>query len=1174
MQAIGRRRSKRFALNGTDTYKENSDSEDSASYSEAEESDEEFELSTKKRGKRSVNSENKRRHSSKENVAPIDFEENRYYQALSHPDISVMDLALEWIDEYTSHRDKGQEATSLADLINLILRCCGCYCLLQPHDLANIDSAAETVSELAIAFEKQKSHEFPFVSNNKELKFFRKNILEFFSNIVQLSHEKGLLYSTGSEDADADAEEEMDHSSEASSMNKILVWLSCLCTSNIRPLRYVSTAILLELQTKLCEVISSISNALEKNQRQLSNIKSSKNGRSNRSTQNKKADIVYKNVAMYHKQKEIIKDYFSEITETTFIHRYRDIDPMVRQECLQKLGEWMVLYPDFFFQSSYLRYFGWLLSDPSSSVRGEIAKALLKLYKTSSVSDNSMSLGFRQFTERFKSQMIQMIMKDTDFNVKSSLIQVSCELFKIGFLDSTDVEQVTSYFFYIVDNGSSFGVANEEKLKLLLAKFVSMVNEQYTHNERDHLSLILNAYSCEQFEDTPGKLNFEECLRLKNLISILSSTYRKYNSDKDDKNSSSDQTYDLPLVAKVFRYLSQVPPYLGAWEVIVKHLLLDFSSLRFVSKSDQQEKEISELHELRGAIEPQDPFSFTILLNCLCGSLSVILSNKKNTKAAPELPKADDVLVKLANYFPRIITKCFNSSNNALLFVHIWNIALSSTTDSNICTTYHRTGQLTTYNDISTKILRLCKDHDFIHDQNDTATIIFDHYFKIILNEQDSDRSESSKESSLFTTADLRLGIQNLCIGLSAQIKQDLKRIEDQIPDSSVEETTAIIASFKSLAASFLKVNTLGSHLNINPYLSDINKEESLLISLFNEIQNKINLESFIKASAKEFLTNFDDLFLIYSVFLDTVLVSYSWKLEELVSSTKELVNIQGTHDIELIFSDLNPIFQHIQTFFGTVSNMLKYAFAYSGSSHFNLEASQEYLLLNKLKLLRTLFAAKFIDLLVSIKIFYIKFKDNNGFANFGSFFNSNFEVIKLIENKLPVATQKMLLDVFLDKEAKVAKFNGLNLDRFDDEDVNFEEIQDDEDIEEALSDNLSDSQKDDNISKIEAKKVLSLSINEKKKETISWNLEKDMCVYAIKLLSLVQIHMVDKFVFKRLRLNYEKMGGLFQQIIEQNIKQLNDTNANINDEESSISSYENAIQEPSTDPTQYSNLE
>ncbi|CCE88438.1 Piso0_001943 [Millerozyma farinosa CBS 7064] len=1172
MQAIGRRRSKRFALNGTGTYKENSDSEDSASYSEAEESDEEFELSTKKRGKRSVNTENKRRHSSKESVTPKDFEENRYYRALSHPDISVVDLALEWIDEYASHRDEGKEATSLADLINLILRCCGCYCLLQPHDLANIDSAAETVSELAIAFEKQKSHEFPFVSNNKELKFFRKNILEFFSNIVQLSHEKGLLYSAGSDNAEG--EDGLDQSSEASSMNKILVWLSCLCTSNIRPLRYVSTVILLELQTKLCEVISNVSNALEKNQRQLSNIKSSKQGRSNRSTQKKKADIIHKNVTMYHKQKEIIKDYFNEITETTFIHRYRDIDPMVRQECLQKLGEWMILYPDFFFQSSYLRYFGWLLSDPSSTVRSEIAKALLKLYKSSSVSDNSMSLGFRQFTERFKSQMIQMIMKDTDFNVKSNLIQVSCELFKIGFLDPSDIEEVTVYFFYIVDNGSSFGLANEEKLKLLLAKFVSMVNEQYTHNEKDHLSLILNAYSCEQFDDTPGKLNFEECLRLKNLINILSSTYKKYNLDKDHKNSTSDQAYDLPLVAKVFRYLSQIPPYLVAWEVIVKHLLLDFSSLKFISKSDKQEKEMSELHELREAIEPQDPLSFTILLNCLCGSLSVILSNKKNTKTAPEFPKADDVLVKLANCFPRIVTKGFSSSNNALLFVHIWNIALSSSTENNICTTYHQIGQLSTYNDISTKILRLCKDHDFMHDRNDTAAIIFDQYFKIILNDQDSDRSEKSKESSLFTTADLRLGIQNLCIGLSAQIKQEIQRIENQIPKGSIEETTAIIASFKSLTASFLKFNTLGSYLNINPYLNDINKEESLLLSLFNEIQNKLNLESYIKTSAKEFLTNFDDLFSIYSVTLDTVLVCYSWKLEELVSSTKELVNMQGTNDIELIFVDLNPILQHIQTFFGKVSNMVKYAFAYFGSSHFNLEANQESLLLSKLKLLRTLFAAKFIDLLVSIKIFYIKFKDNNGFTNFESFFTSNSEVMKLIENKLPDATQKMLLDVFLDKEAKVAKFNGLDLDRFDDEDVNFEEIQDEEKIEGAFSDDLSDSEKDDNVSKIEAKKILSLSINEKKRETINWNLEKDMCVYAIKLLSLVQIHMVDKFVFKRLRLNYEKMGALFQQIIEQNIKQLNDTNANMNDEDSSVSSYENATKEPSTDPTQYSNLE
>jgi hypothetical protein len=45
------------------------------------------------------------------------------------------------------------------------------------------------------------------------------------------------------------------------------------------------------------------------------------------------------------------------------MHKYRDVDPEIRQACISAMGSWIVSYPSLFLQDLYLKYIGWTLND-------------------------------------------------------------------------------------------------------------------------------------------------------------------------------------------------------------------------------------------------------------------------------------------------------------------------------------------------------------------------------------------------------------------------------------------------------------------------------------------------------------------------------------------------------------------------------------------------------------------------------------------------------------------------------------------------------------------------------------------------------------------------------------------------------------------------------------------
>lgn len=107
------------------------------------------------------------------------------------------------------------------------------------------------------------------------------------------------------------------------------------------------------------------------------------------------------------------------MSSSVFVHRYRDLDPSIRAECVRAIGLWFKKYPGHFLDGAYLRYVGWVLSDSNTHVRLEAVNALSGVYAQA---DYIGSLN--HFTERFKPRLIEMATGDTELSVRVAVIKV------------------------------------------------------------------------------------------------------------------------------------------------------------------------------------------------------------------------------------------------------------------------------------------------------------------------------------------------------------------------------------------------------------------------------------------------------------------------------------------------------------------------------------------------------------------------------------------------------------------------------------------------------------------------------------------------------------------------------------------------------------------------------
>jgi cohesin complex subunit SA-1/2 len=242
-------------------------------------------------------------------------------------------------------------------------------------------------------------------------------------------------------------------------VENIRAWVSTMSSATNRPLRHTATVAALAFETGLAEYGRELA---EMNAQQLRQTEGEK--KRGKNANKARVSEMESQVKENAKKEQIVKNELNDWFNAVFIHRYRDVDHHIRLECMQALGDYVMIYPDLFFDGTFIRYFGWLMSDLNAQTRLETLKSLMRIYK-----DDEKQHGMRAFTERFRERIVEMATRDSDAGVRGAAIDLLDVIRSAGFLEPDDIDSVGRLIF-----------DSEPRVRKAVVKFfIDNVNDNY-----------------------------------------------------------------------------------------------------------------------------------------------------------------------------------------------------------------------------------------------------------------------------------------------------------------------------------------------------------------------------------------------------------------------------------------------------------------------------------------------------------------------------------------------------------------------------------------------------------------------------------------------------------------------------------------------------------------------
>lgn len=193
-------------------------------------------------------------------------------------------------------------------------------------------------------------------------------------------------------------------------------------SSIYRPFRHTATLVGLKVISALCDIGENLRDELATANRQLNTEKKKPGNAKNRE---KLRTMTQKSTTAQTKCNDL-EEFLAEFFNSIFVHRIRDVESVIRVECVKELCNWMQSYQAYFVDNHYIRFLGWAFNDPVASVRSECIKSLIRLYKIEDIA-SKLSTFIRRFTPRIE----EMALYDVDVSVRVNTIQLCSSLFKL-----------------------------------------------------------------------------------------------------------------------------------------------------------------------------------------------------------------------------------------------------------------------------------------------------------------------------------------------------------------------------------------------------------------------------------------------------------------------------------------------------------------------------------------------------------------------------------------------------------------------------------------------------------------------------------------------------------------------------------------------------------------------
>ncbi|OIW29702.1 STAG-domain-containing protein [Coniochaeta ligniaria NRRL 30616] len=544
------------------------------------------------------------------------------------------DVAAHWYQRYQQ-----DNASALTDLVNCILLSAGCNQLVTEDDIRDPENCQNRLADLQNVYTEEGITDYPLISRSRGTKSFRDLLVSFFKSLLNVMHETEVMY----KDSDL--------------MENIHRWVASMSSSTLRPFRHTATTVALAMETALVEVAKKLDDRVTKMTQQAESEKARKG------KNKEKLAAIQRNLEEANQNRDICQEKIRDFFDTVFVHRYRDIDPKIRTECVEALGSWIWLLPSVFMEPEYLRYLGWMLSDVFPATRQEVLKQLARIFKR-----DAAKLG--HFIDRFRERLVEMATKDADVNVRVTAISVIETLKSTGMLEPNEIDAIGKLIF-----DSELRVR-----KAVVEFFAGCVNDSIESKVEDMGGddAIDEIFGEDQEDEYYAPRR--DWISIKCLAEILALYDTQF---EDEQPTEPPRPLDIAVdlfsaaasetrISMATQVLYEKIDHIRNWEVLAGYLLYDHTTSATSSKSKAKSKSKSHETALKDAVAPEGREE-PILLEMLCSAVKLSLSQSAEIKRKPRLETdaQEETGVNLATLIPKLLKKFGAEPSTATLVLRL-----------------------------------------------------------------------------------------------------------------------------------------------------------------------------------------------------------------------------------------------------------------------------------------------------------------------------------------------------------------------------------------------------------------------------------------------------------------------------------------------------------------------
>ncbi|KAI1330144.1 hypothetical protein F5Y16DRAFT_47114 [Xylariaceae sp. FL0255] len=526
------------------------------------------------------------------------------------------DVAGNWFQSYAN-----DDAKALTELINCVLLAAGCDQQLTEDDIRDPENSANRLGELEEAYEQTSISDYPLISRAKSSKNFRDLLTGFFESLIALLHETDVLYN----------DEEL--------LDNIQRWFGIMSSSALRPFRHTATTVGLSMLSSMIDVMKKLDVRISKSNQSLQ-------AESNRRGKNKAlVASTQKALDKANENREFVDRRVKDLFDIIFVHRYRDIDPKIRAECIEALGTWVCTLPTVYMAPEYLRYLGWLLSDVNVSTRLEVLKQLAKV-----LSRDAEKLA--HFIDRFRPRLVEMATRDAEVSVRVTAIAVVDILRRAGMLEPEEVDSISKMLF-----------DSESRVRKAVVPFFSALITEQIENKIDEIggSDMLEELFGDEDEEDYESLR-KDWIDIKALAENLAVYDAQLSQEQDEMKHGLDVAADvvnanLPesRISLAAQALSETLPN---WQAIAGYLLFDHttSSRSRASKSNSAENIVK---KAVAPVPEEEAILLDVLATAVKESLAPSVEQDKSRRRPHRLDAEaqEEAALHLTGIIPQLLKK-------------------------------------------------------------------------------------------------------------------------------------------------------------------------------------------------------------------------------------------------------------------------------------------------------------------------------------------------------------------------------------------------------------------------------------------------------------------------------------------------------------------------------------